>query len=92
MKEWKAFAAVAVSCLGMPKDAMPFYDVRNKKDEVIGQKLIDFILAGNSGNKIKDTMLIAELFPCKALLYSPSIFLNVNWLKVKERMFGDGNR
>ncbi len=87
MKEWRAFAALAVKYLGMPKDAMPFYDVRSKKDEVRGQKLIEFILEGNSGDKVKDTLRIAKIFPWKALRYSPSIFLNVNWLKVRERIF-----
>lgn len=87
MKEWQAFATLAVKYLGMPKDAMPFYDVRSKKDEVRGQKLIEFILEGNSGDKVKDTLRIAKIFPWKALRYSPSIFLNVNWMKVKERIF-----
>ncbi len=84
MKEWQAFTALAVDYLGIPAEAMPFYDVRSKKDEVRGKKLIDFILAGNTGNKVKDTLRIAKIFPWKALRYSPSIFLNVIWLKVRE--------
>lgn len=87
MNEWLGFAALAVEYLGMPKDAMPFYDVRSKKDEVRGKKLIEFILAGNTGNKVKDTLRIAKIFPWKALRYSPSIFLNVNGLKIRERIF-----
>lgn len=87
MSEWKAFGALAVEYLGMPVEAMPLYDVTGKKDEVRGKKLIAFILAGYSGNKMKDTMQIAKIFPWKTLRYSPSIFLNVNWLKVKERLF-----
>jgi hypothetical protein len=87
MSEWLGFAALAVEYLGMPKDAMPFYDVRSKKDEVRGKKLIEFILAGNTGNKVKDTLRIAKIFPWKALRYSPSIFLNVNGLKIRERIF-----
>lgn len=48
---------------------------------------MEFILGGYSGNKFKDTLQIAKIFPWKALRYSPSIFLNVNWLKIKERIF-----
>lgn len=87
MSEWKAFAALAIEYLGMPVEAMSLYDVTGKKDEVRGKKLIAFILAGYSGNKMKDTMQIAKIFPWKTLWYSPSIFLNVNWLKVRERLF-----
>ena len=35
---------------------------------------------------MKDTLQIARIFPGKVLRYAPSIFLNVNWLKVKERL------
>lgn len=88
MDEWRAFAALAVDYLGMPVEAMPLYNVRSKKDEVRSDKLITFILGGYSGNKVKDTLQIAKIFPWKVLLYSPSIFLNVNWLKIKERIMG----
>lgn len=84
MKEWKAFAALAVDYLGMPVEAMPFYDERHKAK---GGRLVKFILGGYSGNNFKDTCRIATLFPWKALRYSPSIFLNVNGLKIKERLF-----
>lgn len=87
MKEWQMFATLAVVYIGMPAEAMPFYDVRSKKNEVRGKKLIEFILSGSSGNKCKDTWQIAKIFPWKALRYSPSIFLNVNWLKLKERLY-----
>ena len=86
MKEWQMFAALAVEYLGMPAEAMPFININdnlNKKAE----KLMEFILGGYSGNKIKDTLQIAKIFPWKALRYSPSIFLNVNWLKIRERLF-----
>ena len=62
---------------------MPFYDVRNKDK---GTQLIEFILKGYSGKKIKDTLGVAKIFPWNSLCYLPSIFLNVNWLKVKERV------
>lgn len=86
MSEWKAFAALAVEYLDMPVEAMPFYGVRSKKDEVRGKKLVDFILKGYTGSVVRDTWQIAKIFPWKAILYSPSIFLNVNWLKIKERL------
>lgn len=84
MKEWQVFAALAVTYLGMPKEAMPFYDSRFTDK---GSLLVEFILGAYSGNKIKDTLQIAKIFPWKAISYSPSIFLNVNWLKIKERIF-----
>ena len=89
MAEWKGFASLAVDNLGMPVEAMPFYDKRFKNK---GSRLIAFILKGYSGNKVKDTWSVTRIFPCKTLSYLPSIFLNVNWLKIKERLFGDGNR
>lgn len=86
IREWKAFATLAVKHLGMPAEAMPFYDDRCKKDDRRGNQLMDFILKGYSGSKVKDTCQIAKIFPWKVIRYSPSIFLNVNWLKIKERL------
>ncbi len=52
MSEWKAFAALAVDYLGMPKDAMPFYD-SNKKWSRKASKILDFIFyCGNFGHNI----------------------------------------
>ncbi len=85
MGEWQSFASMAIEYLGMPVEAMPFYDSRFK---LKGSRLVEFILGGYSGNKVKDTWQIAKVFPWKALRYSPSIFLNVNWMKIKERLFG----
>lgn len=88
VEEWQVFSVLAVKYLGMPVAAMPMYnhsdscDLRKK-----AEKLVEFILGGYSGNKIKDIWQIAKVFPWKALHNSPSIFLNVNWLKVKERLF-----
>lgn len=89
MGEWRGFASLAVDYLGMPVEAMPLYEEKYRDH---GSKLIAFILTGYSGNKIKDTYNVFKLFPWKTLCYTPSIFLNVNWLKIKERLFGDGNR
>lgn len=84
MNEWQVFASLAVEHLGMPAEAMPFYDPRFKRK---ASRLMEFILGGYSGSKFKDTMGVAKVFPWKALRYSPGIFLNVNGLKVRERLF-----
>ena len=48
MSEWKAFAALAVDVLGMPKEAMPMYDSRFK---VKGERVLECILkSGNMGH------------------------------------------
>ena len=47
MSEWKAFASLAVKTLGMPVDAMPFYDeVFKRKGEMV---LRHILKAGNFG-------------------------------------------
>ena len=93
MKEWQVFATLAVEYLGMPTETMPFINPNNNVDiNKKGKKLMDFILGGYSRNKIKDTLQIVKIFPREALRYAPSIFLNVNWLKVKERVFVDCSR
>ncbi len=101
MIEWKAFATLAVEYLGMPVEAMPFINVLEtsgtseiaREDDNVdlnkkAAKLVELILGGYSGNKIKDTLQIAKIFPGKVLRYAPSIFLNVNRLKIRERVFG----
>ena len=48
MTEWKAFAALTVEHLGMPVDAMPFYDSRFK---IKGEKVMGFVVkTGNFGH------------------------------------------
>lgn len=86
MSEWRGFACLAVDFLGMPADAMPFYEVRRKKDEVRGKKLIKFILRGYSGNKIKDTLAIARIFTRNTMKFLPGILFHLNRLKIKERL------
>lgn len=50
MTEWKAFAALAVDYLGMPEDAMPFYD-KSLRWKRKGKKVLSFILeTGNFGH------------------------------------------
>ncbi len=52
MPEWKAFAALAVDSLGMPVEAMPFYDDRKKWSRK-ASKILDFIFyCGNFGHNI----------------------------------------
>lgn len=87
MTEWKAFATLAVDYLGMPVEAMPFFNENDNQNHKKAERLVELILRGYSGNKIKDTYYLAKIFLWKALCYSPSIFLNVNWLKIKERVF-----
>ena len=49
MSEWRAFASLAVDYLGMPVDAMPFYDKRFKRK---GEKVMKLVFkAGNFGHK-----------------------------------------
>ena len=87
MNEWKSFAALAVDSLDMPVDAMPLYDGsecwHNK-----GEKLLNFILKGRKPNKVRDTMFFLGLFPRNTLSFLPSIFFNVNRLKIKEHLVG----
>ena len=89
MSEWKAFASLAVEYLGMPMEAIPFYDSELK---IKGSRLVKFILVGYIGNKVKDTYQIAKIFPWNTIQFAPAIFLNVNGLKIKERLFGNCKR
>ena len=92
MSEWKAFAALAVEYLGMPVEAMPCYDVRSKMSDgrcnKKAEQVLKHILKGEPYNKVRDTWTIAKIFPWHTLKFSPAIFLNVNGLKIKERIFG----
>lgn len=52
MSEWRAFAALAVDWLGMPKEAMPFYDSGYK---VKGSRILKFVMeSGNFGHNRKE--------------------------------------
>lgn len=89
MGEWNAFYNLACKYLGMPDvvQGSRFKVQDDRRLEKKAEKLMEFILGGYSGNKVTDTWQIAKIFPWKAMHYAPSIFLNVNWLKVKERVF-----
>ena len=85
MSEWRGFAAVAVDYLRMPEEAMPFYDSKFKSK---GTRIVKLILSGYSGNKYKDTLRIMRIYPWNTMKFLPGILWHLNWLKVKERVFG----
>ena len=84
MAEWKAFAALAVEYLGMPVEAMPLYDVKGKKN---AEQILKHILKGEPYNVVRDTWAIANIFPWHTFKFAPAIFLNLNGLKIRERLF-----
>lgn len=87
MSEWKAFASLAVDALGMPIDAMPLFD-NDERWHKKGERILDHVVKDRKHNKIVNTMAIERIFPWNTMCFLPSIFLNVNWLKIKERLVG----
>lgn len=87
LTEWRAFAALAIKYLGMPVEAMPLYDDapewERKADGICG-----LLLQGYSGKKLKDTFRVMKIIPSNTLRFLPGILLNVNMLKIKERIVG----
>lgn len=62
MSEWKAFAALAVDYLGMPVEAMPFYD-DSKKWHSKANRIIDRVLkTGNFGHNIDESYRLNDSF------------------------------
>jgi len=86
ISEWKAFGMLAVNYLGMPIEAMPLYS-NDEKWSRKAEKIVDFILKGGEWQKFKDTYRVGRIFPMSTLKFLPGIILNVNWLKIKERLF-----
>ena len=84
MSEWQANVALAVEYLGMPVDAMPLYDSRFK---VKSERILKHILKGEPYSKVRDTWAIAKIFPWHTFKFAPAIFLNLNGLKIRERLF-----
>lgn len=84
--EWKAFASVAVDYLEMPVEAMPFY-TKDKKWNRKAEKIVAFILKDVEWHKFKDTYRVGSIFPMSTLSFLPGIIFNVNFLKIKERLF-----
>lgn len=85
MLEWKAFGSFVVDYLGVARDCVPFYDEQFKER---GNLLAKCIIGGLAGKKIKNIHSVAKVFPRKVFIYFPGIVLNLNWLKVKERILG----
>ena len=85
MNEWKAFAAFSVDYLGMPAEVMPLYstDEKWKKKASI---IVTFIIKSGEWRKWRDTFMVARIFPWSTLKFAPGILLNVNWMKIKERL------
>ena len=90
MSEWKAFAAFVVDYLGMPAEVMPLYSKEIKWHKK-GEKILNFVMLGAEKNKVKATLAICGIFPLNTVLFSPAIFFHLNRIKIKERVFGDGN-
>ena len=90
MSEWKAFAALVVEYLGMPVEAMPLYS-SEKKWKQKSEKIVAFILKGGEWQRFKDTLTVGRIFPLSTFMFLPGILLSATWLKIKERVFGDGN-
>ena len=84
--EWKAFAAFAVDYLEIPVEAIPLY-YKAEKWSRKAEKIVDFILKGGEWRKAHDTITVGKFFPMSTLRFLPGIILNVNWLKIKERLF-----
>lgn len=84
--EWKAFAAFAVDYLEIPVEAIPLYSKAEKWSRK-AEKIVDFILKGGEWRKVHDTITVGKIFPMSTLMFLPGIILNVNWLKIKERLF-----
>ena len=50
MSEWKVFASLAVDYLGMPKEAMPFYDSAKSYSRKANRVLDRIFMSGNLGH------------------------------------------
>ena len=89
MEEWQTFAALAVIYLGMPVETMPLLGsevlASGSRLSRKAKRLLSFILAGGGHHIVRYTFTLAKIFPGNTVKFLPSIFLNVNWLKVKER-------
>jgi hypothetical protein len=66
---------------------MPLYS-SEKKWKQKSEKIVAFILKGGEWRRFKDTFAVGKIFPLSTLRFLPGILLSVNWLKIKERLFG----
>ena len=88
IEEWKAFHALAVDFLDMPKETMPLYDDSCKWHKK-ASLLVEHILKDGHQSVISDVSSISKIFFWKTMCYLPSIIINVNGLKIKERLIGE---
>ena len=81
MNEWRAFATLAVDYLDMPVEAMSMYvnDIRWHKK---GEKILSYLMNLHT-QKLKN---VGQIFPSSTMKFLPSIFFNLNGLKIKERL------
>ncbi len=86
LAEWRAFAKLAINYLGMPEEAIPLYS-KDKKWSKKAERIVAFILKGGEWRKFQDTYRVGRIFPKSTLRFLSGIILNVNWLKIKERVF-----
>ena len=85
MSEWNVFAAFAIDYLGMPFETMLLYTKKERWSKKT-EKIVPFILKGGEWRKLYDTYLVGRIFLLNTLRFAPGILLNVNWLKIKERL------
>lgn len=79
MTEWKAFGAFTVEYLGMPVEAMPFYDSRFK---IKGSRIMEFVLeTGNMGHnreiKRSENWMIGKI---QAVWFKMRDFIRHTWI------------
>lgn len=90
LSEWKAFASLAVTHLGMPEAVMPMYEADKKWAEK-AQRIVRFILCDYKHKIVADTYTTSKIFPSNTMRFLPSILFKVNWLKIKERILAHDN-
>ena len=85
--EWRSFAAFVVKYLGMPEESMPLYENSYRWDRKADQ-ILSIVIRDRKPNKLFDTFLISRIFLFNTLHFLPSLLLNINGLKIKERLLG----
>lgn len=85
MSEWQVFASLAVDYLGMSSNYMPLFEDK-KKWHNKGTKVIGYILKNGEWRKVRDTLFVGSIFPISVLRFSPGILINMNLLKIKDRI------
>ena len=82
LSEWKAFSALAVDYLGIPKEAMPFYVNKHYWHS----KALRIVKSLNTNNEVRRLIHCFITFPWHTLKFMPNIMFNVNILKIIERV------